>query len=725
MAYESEIEDIDEEVDEFEPANEMDEDELHGYVSTLLEDAINYCDELGNDRVTASKYYSGHLPKQDDEGRSGVTDFSVRDTVHSILPSLMRVFFGTKKVMQFAPKGPEDVLPAEQCTDYINHLILEKQPNFFNTMMSVFKDALIRRTGVLKFWHEETEKVTTSTFTGLDEQQIQILAGEDTVESVEMEQKDQTQEGVPLFDVTLKRRVKEGNIRIESLPGEEFLISRTAKSVEDADIVAHRSYKTISELVSLGYDKDELEEFAGTEESFSNNQEYMNRHADNATRSHQNMEPNSRKILYCESFCKIDRDQDSYSELLRICTLGSAHKIVNVMPCDQIPFVLFTPDPQPHISAIAGASITDIIADIQRIKSAILRNVMDSLVMSVNPRLMVLEGQANMRDVLNTEVGSVIRARTPNAVSQLEMPFVGGAALPILSMLDEIKSTRTGITKASQGMDSENLQSATRLAVDSTVKAAHAHIEMIARIFAETGLKPLYKGILQLVCKFQDREKMARLNNQWVPIDPRHWDSDMDVAVDIPLGGGNDLEKMQFLTTVAQKQEQLLQQFGPENPIVNLRQYHSTLSRMVQLAGFMDPSVFFTDPAQYQAPPQEPPQPTPEEQYIQIQGQKAQSDAQNDMGKLELEREKMIRLDDREKDRIESQAQLSIMEMEAKYNTTMDGAKVKAIMERDREQMKQNTQLLQAQLAQAQQQPQMPPQMPPEMPPQFPPQMQN
>ena len=725
MAYESEIEDIDEEVDEFEPANEMDEEELHGYVSTLLEDAINYCDELGNDRVTASKYYSGHLPKQDDEGRSGVTDFSVRDTVHSILPSLMRVFFGTKKVMQFAPKGPEDVLPAEQCTDYINHLILEKQPNFFNTMMSVFKDALIRRTGVLKFWHEETEKVTTSTFTGLDEQQIQILAGEDTVESVEMEQKDQTQEGVPLFDVTLKRRVKEGNIRIESLPGEEFLISRTAKSVEDADIVAHRSYKTISELVSLGYDKNELEEFAGTEESFSNNQEYMNRHADNATRSHQNMEPNSRKILYCESFCKIDRDQDSYSELLRICTLGSAHKIVNVMPCDQIPFVLFTPDPQPHISAIAGASITDIIADIQRIKSAILRNVMDSLVMSVNPRLMVLEGQANMRDVLNTEVGSVIRARTPNAVSQLEMPFVGGAALPILSMLDEIKSTRTGITKASQGMDSENLQSATRLAVDSTVKAAHAHIEMIARIFAETGLKPLYKGILQLVCKFQDREKMARLNNQWVPIDPRHWDSDMDVAVDIPLGGGNDLEKMQFLTTVAQKQEQLLQQFGPENPIVNLRQYHATLSRMVQLAGFMDPSVFFTDPAQYQAPPQEPPQPSPEEKYIQIQGLKAKADSENDSAKLELEREKMIRLDDREKDRIESQAQLSIMEMEAKYNTTMDGAKVKAIMERDREQKKQNTQLLQAQLAQAQQQPQMPPQMPPEMPPQFPPQMQN
>jgi len=267
-------------------------------------------------------------------------------------------------------------------------------------------------------------------------------------------------------------------------------------------------------------------------------------------------------------------------------------------------------------------------------------------------------------------------------------------------MLDEIKATRTGITKASQGLDSENLQSATRLAVDSTVKAAQAHIELIARIFAETGLKPLYKGVLKLVCQYQDREKMARLNNQWVPIDPRYWDADMDVSVDIPLGGGNDMEKMQFLENIAQRQDALLQQLGPENPIVNLRQYYSTLSKIVTMSGFKDPNLFFTDPAQYQAPEPQPPQPTPEEQYIQIQGQKVQADAQIDSQKLELEREKMIRLDDREKDRIESQAQLSIMEMEAKYNTQMDGAKIKAAMERDREEMKQNAAMLQAQLAQ-------------------------
>ena len=271
-------------------------------------------------------------------------------------------------------------------------------------------------------------------------------------------------------------------------------------------------------------------------------------------------------------------------------------------------------------------------------------------------------------------------------------------------MLDELKASRTGITKVSQGLDVENLTSTAKVGIDAGVKAAQAHIELIARIFAETGLKPLYKGVLKLVCQHQDREKMVRLRNQWVPIDPRSWDSDMDLTVDIPLGGGSDIEKMAFLENIAQKQDTLLQKLGPENPIVTLKQYHLTLSKLVQLAGFQDPSMFFGDPAQYQAPPPQPPQPTPEEQYIQIQGMKAQSDAQNDMGKLELEREKMIRLDDREKDRNETQAQLSIMDMEAKYNTKMDSEKIKANLERNREEAKERAAMIQAQQQMQQQQ---------------------
>ena len=186
----------------------MDEDEFNGYVGRLLQDAIVYADEQSQDRVTSSKFYSGHIPEQNDEGRSGAVSYDVRDTVNQILPSLMRVFFGANKIMQFTPKGPEDVGQAEQMSDYINNLILQQQPNFFSSLMAVFKDALIRRTGVLKFWWEEKEEVKTSNFTGLDEQQAQILAGEDDVEEVVMETSGETSENIPLYNVTLKRRTK-------------------------------------------------------------------------------------------------------------------------------------------------------------------------------------------------------------------------------------------------------------------------------------------------------------------------------------------------------------------------------------------------------------------------------------------------------------------------------------------------------------------------------------
>ena len=118
-----------EELPEF--AEEMDEEEIKSYVGHLLDDAISYSDnELGQDRITSGKYYSGHIPEQDDEGRSGVVSYDVRDTVNSILPSMMRIFFGTKKILSFTPNGPEDVQMAEQCSDYINNLLMEQQPSY-------------------------------------------------------------------------------------------------------------------------------------------------------------------------------------------------------------------------------------------------------------------------------------------------------------------------------------------------------------------------------------------------------------------------------------------------------------------------------------------------------------------------------------------------------------------------------------------------------------------
>jgi hypothetical protein len=281
--------------------------------------------------------------------------------------------------------------------------------------------------------------------------------------------------------------------------------------------------------------------------------------------------------------------------------------------------------------------------------------------------------------------------RAPGMVQPFSQPFVGQAAFPMLQYMDELRENRTGISKAAAGLDANALQSSTRAAVAATVTAAQQHIELICRIFAETGMKSLFKKALYLVTTYQDAPRMVRLRNQFVPIDPRVWDASMDVLVNVALGTGTNEEKLAFLAQVAQKQEMLIQQGGVQNnPLVDLAQYRNTLAQMLALAGFKDPNMFFKDPAtQPPPPPPAPPPPSPEEILAQVQAQSIQADIQKKAAELELEREEMLRKDDRERDKIDADVMLRAAELEAKYNTQVDTASIQAMMQRDREFMKQ------------------------------------
>jgi hypothetical protein len=369
-------------------------------------------------------------------------------------------------------------------------------------------------------------------------------------------------------------------------------------------------------------------------------------------------------------------------------------------------------------------SIADVTMDIQLIKSNILRNTLDSLAQSIHPRTGVVEGQVNLEDVMNTEVGGIIRMRAPGMVQPFTMPFVGQQAFPMLQYMDELRENRTGISKAASGLDANALQSSTRAAVAATITAAAQHIELICRIFAETGMKGLFKKSMQLIIKNQDAPRMVRLRNTFVPIDPRVWDANMDVVVNVAIGTGSNEEKMAFLGQVAQKQEMLMQMGAP---LVDMQGYYNTLAQMMALAGYKDPTVFFKDPAMMPPPPPPaPPQPTPEEMLSQVQMEAIRADIQKKTAELELQREEMLRKDDRERDKLDADLMIKAAEIEAKYGTQVNTANIEALMMRDRELLKQQGELdraavqaqqaaQNAQMAQAAQQAQMP--MPPEMPP--------
>lgn len=681
--------------EELEP-NVMGDDELQGIVGKEIEDAIDYSDNwVSPYRATATEYYRGDPFGDEEEGRSQVVSMDVRDTVQAIMPSLMRIFHSTDRTVEYAPQGPEDVAAAKQATEYANYII-NRDNNGFLHMHAAFKDALIRKVGVLKCYWDDQTKFETHDLTGLDDNALAALMSDPAAE-IDIVASEPF--GEPSFDpmtgemlpapmihaVRVTYTHPDGRVKLEAVPPEEFLISREAKSLEDADYVAHRRILTVSELVAMGYDYDEVVKMSSAHEDMATNIERTTRNRALNNEMNERHDPAMKKVLYVENYIKVDYDQDGIAELRKICTAGDGNKILMNEPCAIVPFATFCPDPEAH--DFYGMSTADAVMDIQRIKSSIMRNTLDSLAMSIHPRVAIVEGMVNIEDVMNNEVGAIIRQRAAGQVQPMSMPFVGQQAFPVLQYMDEIKEARTGISKASAGLDAGALQSSTASAVQATVSAAQQHIELIARIFAETGMKQLYKIVLHLITTHQDRPRMVRLSNEFVPIDPRVWNANMDVSINVALGRGTDTERMMMLRQIAEMQKEAMSTMGPINPLTDMAKLSNTLKAMTELAGFKDVSQFWSDPAQFQPPPQED-KPDINEQLIAVQIQQIQADIQKKAAELQLEREKMIMEDDRKRDELEAELFVKAEEMQAKYGTQLNVEKIRSDLAINREVMR-------------------------------------
>ena len=699
------------------------EEELQSIVGSALDDAVDFIDNtISPLRATSIDYYQGKPFGNEEDGRSQVISLDVHDTIADILPSLMRIFFSSENVVEFVPFGKEDVKLAEQATDYINRIVLQQDNDGFPIFYNAFKDALLCKNGILKYYWDTTYHAEYYEYSKLSENELAVLEADDEVEVTEVvsypdpafpqpeavvETEEQIEEVVPelmqqsmmtpqLHDVKVTRKKEHGCVRVESVPPEEFLIDRDATSMNDAYCIAHRRYLTVSDLVEMGYDYDDIQKFATPYETqLDDNAEYQARN----TYSDEGINPveddANLKVQYVEAYMKIDMTGDGIAELRRLCCVGDNYEIKKNLKCDQIPFVSFCPDPEPH--TFFGLSIADITEDIQKVKSMVMRSMLDSLALSVHPRVAVVEGQANIEDVMNTEVGGIIRQRNAGAVQPFNMPFVGKDCFPMLSYLDEVKENRTGISKASMGLDPDALQSATASAVQATVQGGQQHIELIARIFAETGMKPLFKGIYELLARHQDKERTVRLRNEWIPIDPRVWQTGMDCVVNVGLGNGTAQERMQYLGQIASKQEQILQTLGASNPLVEMTQYRNTMAKMVELAGFKDASMFFKEvpemtPEQRQAMMQK--KPDVSEQLIQVQIKEIEANMQKASARLQLDNEEMKRKDDLDRDKLDAEIMLKAAEIEAKYGTQVETTVIRALVERDREQMKAQSKLV-------------------------------
>ena len=679
----------------------LDDEEFLSHCRSQLEDAKDFLENhLAPHRSDAIDVYHQREYGDEEQGRSQFVDSTLRDTVNAILPSLLKIFTSTERVLEFMPRQPEDVPFALQATDYVRHCLNEA--NFYNVLHDAMKDALIVGSGFIKYFYEYANEVEGYSYTGLDDDTLAALMQDDKIEIASIDSRpiasgtDMPPEQIPMIhDVEVKRRSNKGKFRLECIPPEEILFNRRSKGFGDpsTDLIAHRRVVTVSDLVALGYQKEDFIDFAGDTYDLDEQKEYYTRRPEIQGKEVSGVayQEASKKLLYTELYIKADYDLDDYSEIRRVCIVGpNFDKIIMNEPCNEFPFVHMTPYREPH--DVVGSGLFDILRDVQKTKTQVVRGMLDSLSLSIFPRLSFIDGQVSVSDLMNVETGALVRMRSPDAVTPLTVPFVGAQAEPMLNYFSEITENRTGISTASLGLDPSSLMSSSPIAVSGTLSAAALKTEYIARNFAETALKPLYQGILKLIVQHQDRETMIRLRNEWIPMNPAAWDTGYDVMINVALGGGDENLRMQALQTIAAKQEEIIKLVGPDNPLVNIQQYSNTLRKMTELSGFKNAEDYFKDPSKEPPPQPEPEKPSPEEMQMQAM------QMQIELSKAQLELEHMrLQLDENKAQadatlkstEIETDAMIKLQELSAKYNQSIDTAQLRGMIETNRELIRQ------------------------------------
>lgn len=646
--------------------DEMDEFQLNSILTSEIRDSLNHFDsEYSQERIRAMDFYLGEPMGNEVEGRSQVVSTEVSDTIEAIMPNLMRVFTANDQYVRFNARTADDVERAEQISDYVNYVINHDNEGY-KLLYNWFKDALLFRLGVVKYYYDEQESVTEEEYENLNETELAALMANPDMEIIGVEEDikesyvadEETGEMVPLsssFNIKVKVTEKTGKIRIENVPPEEFLVNRRATSLEDAHFVAHRTVMTVSDLVAMGYDRDVIEKHAGYS-SLEVDDERNNRFQDlEANTGTDAADPALAEVIYYECVMKIDYDGDGIAEMRRICAIGEGgEEILHNEPYDHVPFAVVSPILMPH--RLIGRSIYDMTEDLQVIKSTLLRQYLDSVYTSTLPRMGIVEGMVNIDDVLDGTAGGIIRMRQAGMVQPITGTPVGGEVRPLMDYIDQLKEQRTGMSKASQGLDANALQSTTASAISATVRGAQVKLESYARTMAETGVKALFKGILHLVTKYDQKPRIVRLRNNFVPVDPREWHSEFDVVVQVGLGTADDEQKIAFLTQIAGKQEQILMQLGADNPVVSMSQYVNTLRSIAEIGGFKDADQFFNSPQQIQMMQQQ------MAQQPQQQDQAAMAEMQAEMA---LKRERMVMEIELEREKMQAELELRRQELAA------------------------------------------------------------
>lgn len=720
----------------------MTDDELKAVTDGEMRQAVGFWSgKLANQRLKAMAYYYCEpkldLSPPEVEGRSSVVSPDVRNTIESMLPQLMVKFCGGDSVVDFEANKPGDEGKAQQATDYINHLFYVRNAGeriAYNWM----KDALLSKNGFVKVWWDDRVEEKREEYIGLDEWELTQLADDDEIEITEQksypDEEDQEQrekdlqqmqgqlqqamqaaqggdqqaaqaaqqmqqqviqiQSAPpkmLWDVVCKRSKKGGRVCVENVPPEEFLISRKAKTIQDAQFVGHRVARTVSDLKAMGYKN--VDDIGSDDQATSLNMEriermgYDDEMAYLNTDTVQTIDESQRLVWVTECYMRVDYDGDGIAELRKVVRAGN--QILENEVTDIVPFVSITPVPMPH--KFFGLSVADLAMEGQKVNTMLLRGALDNTYLQINGRYFAVEGQVNLDDLLTSRPGGVVRIKQPGAAGRLDQG--AGDSQIGMAMLEYMKGFNedsTGWNRNSMGNDPDALKGDTTATQANIVtNKADMRLDLIARNFAE-GWRELFRLMLKLCSQYQQKEDVVKLCGTWAPVSPREWRNGFDTTINVGLGTGSKDQQVAHLVMMGQQQAQGLQ-IGIATP----QNIYETAKQLTKALGFKGDAKFWTDPSQHPQQPKPDPEQMKAQAQMQVEQMKAQVKAQSDQhaketeAQLERERMSMQAQVDTHRQQVEAQQK----ELEAQNQRELEQIKLQAQMqlEQFKAQMAQET----------------------------------
>lgn len=573
---------------------------------------------MADDRTQALKYYRGEPMGNEVPGRSQVISRDVFDTVEWIKPDLAEIFCGGEEVVSFRPRGPEDIKGAEQETDYINHVVTQRN-DWFTIWNGWSHDALLQKVGYVKAYWDDSKDVTKERYEGISDEEYAFLENSEEGECIEHEETlvafDPVSQAVIKKHTCVFQRTKARDVvRVENVPPENIRVAQHCRSLNLQDprvpFVEHVEKKTISELREEGFDV--ADDISDDGKTFGIYDDVERGHIEQMGMDNSPADPSMRELTVREVWIRYDFDGDGIAELRHIIIVG--REVLENEETDLVNIVALCPNPLPHQHY--GLSLADAVMDLQQIKTALWRNALDNQYLANNGRHAVNQNDVNLDDLLDSRPGGVVRVDgdPSGKILPLTHPTTGDIAIPMLEYTDKIGMKRTGINEQTQGLDSNSINKNTPYATTAALmSAAQKRIRFVARIFAETGVKQLFLIVHALTLKHSRKEEIVQLRNEFVVVNPRQWFKRLDMTISVGLGTGDKAQQIAFLERVFQIQGQV----GPHG-LASPQKVYNTLAKLTRAAGFKDATEFWEDPSK--SPPKQE-GPPPEVLREQIKGE--------------------------------------------------------------------------------------------------------